>query len=512
MGIFRTMKSLLLGTVVTLSLSVALAQDAVCGDGDTTDINVVINDGDTFKYKTSQRGKYKDNMHCLVNYELGESCAEMKLTCKKINIKNNKDCDNGDTLIITNDEEEKIVCGKKKKFEFVSSSNMLLEFISNGRKRGIGAKGCKVTCSKPNTSAPSTVAPTTAAPITAAPTTAAPITAAPTTAAPTTAAPTTAAPTTAAPVAGTGSPLENLNINPDTIAISGFSSGGAFSTQFHVAFSEKISGVGTFAGLSYLAKSGLETTSKYAEVDNLALAGLIDPVDNLKNDNVYIFQGKIDSVVPAIEAGILEDFYNNYLAEGNNIEFKEIEDSEHNFPTAETGGPCDILNGPDFVSNCAYDGAFRVLSKTLGSIEPKDEAAVDFELKDFDQAEFFGENAVGQFGNSLDKNGYVFIPDNCVNGSVQCDLHLHLHGCTQTREWIGDGYVRGTGLIPLAAKNDIVMIFPQIQANFYNPHGCWNFIGYLPEDADNYQFATKQGTQMRVVAKMVEKAAQISMF
>ena len=32
-----------------------------------------------------------------------------------------------------------------------------------------------------------------------------------------------------------------------------------------------------------------------------------------------------------VEAGILEDFYNNYLAEGNNIEFKEIEDSEHNF-------------------------------------------------------------------------------------------------------------------------------------------------------------------------------------
>merc|ERR1712168_1686547 len=169
----RTWESLLLVTVVTLSLSVVLAQDAVWGDGDTTDINVVINDGDTFKYKTSQRGKYKDNMHCLVNYELGESCAEMKLTCKKINIKNNKDCDNGDTLIITNDEEEKIVCGKKKKFEFVSSSNMLLEFISNGRKRGIGAKGCKVTCSKPNTSAPTTAAPTTASPTTAAPTTAA---------------------------------------------------------------------------------------------------------------------------------------------------------------------------------------------------------------------------------------------------------------------------------------------------------------------------------------------------
>jgi len=502
----RTMKSLLLGSVLTFSLSVVLAQDAVCGNGDST-FDVVINDGDTFKYKTSQRGKYKDNMHCLVNYELGETCEEMKFTCKKINIKNNKACSNGDTLTITNDETEEIVCGKRRNFEFVSSSDMLLEFTSNDKKRGGGAKGCKVTCSKAATSPPSTAAPTTAAPNTEAPTTAAPLTEAPTTAAPN-----TEAPTTAAPVAGTGSPLENLNINPDTIAISGFSSGGAFSTQFHVAFSEKISGVGMFAGLSYLAKSGLSTISKYEEVDKLAQAGLIDPVENLKNANVYIFHGKLDSVVPVVEAGISEDFYNNYLANGNNIEFKEIEDSEHNFPTAETGGACDKLNSPDFVSNCDYDGAFRVLTKTLGSIEPKDEGQVDFDLKDFDQAEFFGENAEGQFGNSLDKNGYVFVPDNCVNGTVQCHLHLHLHGCTQTREWIGDGYVQGTGLIPLAAKNNIVVIFPQIKANFYNPHGCWNFMAYLPEDANNFQFATKQGTQMRAVAKMVEKAAQISMF
>merc|ERR1711936_1240945 len=502
MGIFRTMKSLLLWTVVTLSLSVVLAQDAVCGDGDTTDINVVINDGDTFKYKTSQRGKYKDNMHCLVNYELGESCAEMKLTCKKINIKNNKDCDNGDTLIITNDEEEKIVCGKKKKFEFVSSSNMLLEFISNGRKRGIGAKGCKVTCSKPNTSAPSTVAPTTAAPITAAPTTAAPITAAPT----------TAAPTTAAPVAGTGSPLENLNINPDTIAISGFSSGGAFSTQFHVAFSKRISGVGVFAGLPYLATSGLSEADKSDEVDGLALAGLIDPVENMRNDNVYIFHGKADSIVPFAEAGLVENFYNQYLASGNNIEIKEIEEAEHGFPTNEGSGACDLLNSPNYVSNCNYDGAASVLSKTLGSIEQKDEDEVGYVLKDFDQAEFFGENAEGQFGNSLDKNGYVFVPDSCVNGSVQCHLHLHLHGCSQTRESIGDGYVWETGFIPLAAKNNVVMLFPQIKSNVYNPYGCWNFYGYLSTDSENYQYATKQGTQMRVLAKMVEKAAKISMF
>ena len=43
--------------------------------------------------------------------------------------------------------------------------------------------------------------------------------------------------------ATSGSALERLNINPDTIAISGFSSGGAFSTQFHVAFSQKVDNI-----------------------------------------------------------------------------------------------------------------------------------------------------------------------------------------------------------------------------------------------------------------------------
>merc|ERR1719361_137445 len=152
------MKSLLIGTL--LSFSAALAQDAICGNGET-ELSVVINDGDTFNYKTSKKGKYSNNMDCFVYYELGESCEEMMLSCNKINIKNNKACTNGDMLLITNDEGEKTVCGKKKKFKFTSSSDMLLEFTSNNKKTGAGAKGCKVTCSKPATSAPTTAAPTT---------------------------------------------------------------------------------------------------------------------------------------------------------------------------------------------------------------------------------------------------------------------------------------------------------------------------------------------------------------
>ena len=48
---------------------------------------------------------------------------------------------------------------------------------------------------------------------------------------------------TGADAVSSGSALERLNINPDTITISGFSSGGAFSTQFHVAFSQKVDNI-----------------------------------------------------------------------------------------------------------------------------------------------------------------------------------------------------------------------------------------------------------------------------
>ena len=34
--------------------------------------------------------------------------------------------------------------------------------------------------------------------------------------------------------------LDNLDINPDTLSVSGFSSGGAFANQLHIAFSKSV--------------------------------------------------------------------------------------------------------------------------------------------------------------------------------------------------------------------------------------------------------------------------------
>ena len=53
----------------------------------------------------------------------------------------------------------------------------------------------------------------------------------------------------------------------------------------------------------------------------------------------------------------------------------------------------------------------------------------------------------------------------------------------------------------------------QIKQNWLqgNPAGCWNFWGYLGDQA-NYQYATKEGYQLGAVARLVERVANISMF
>lgn len=42
--------------------------------------------------------------------------------------------------------------------------------------------------------------------------------------------------------------LEPYTIEPGSLSVSGISAGGAMATQFHVAFSKDVNGVGIFAG------------------------------------------------------------------------------------------------------------------------------------------------------------------------------------------------------------------------------------------------------------------------
>jgi len=314
-----------------------------------------------------------------------------------------------------------------------------------------------------------------------------------------------------------GSPLDNLNINPDTISVSGFSSGGCFSTQFHTAFSASIAGMASLAGAPYLSvweatdEEILQTTQIFAN------DGLIDGLENMADDNIYIFQGLVDTITPWYQAARIESFYQNFLSSDSVVENRDDIDSEHGFPTSDEsqGGECSSLNPPFYVNFCQYDGAANVLNKTISGLKHAPSTLTErgnFQLIDFDQTEYFENNDAKHTG--MDDTGFIFIPSGCSGGERQCHLHLHFHGCGMERGWLGDGYIQRTGFLPLAEANNIVMMFPQVRHSMVdpvNPSGCWDWWGYCG-DADNYQYATKQGRQMGGVARMVERAAGISLF
>jgi len=321
--------------------------------------------------------------------------------------------------------------------------------------------------------------------------------------------------TTPAPPSGGGGQnqvLDNLDIDPETISISGFSSGAHFAAQFHVAFSASIKGMGSVEGSTYLSYA-VESESQIMEQTRyLESQGLIDSLDNIKNDNIYLFHGLLDSIVPWENVGEMKRFYDQLLSDGNEVELKDDISAEHGFPN-ELGEGCETLNDPYFVNNCNnYLGAFHILNKTIGNIVIDNSVDVDqvnLQLEDFDQNEFFwGNNALGA---SLDPKGFIYVPERCKNGNNKCHLHVHFHGCSQTRGQIGSGYVTRTGFMSLAKTNDVVVMFPQITTSFVNLFGCWDFSGY---NGDSYQqrFATKEGTQMSGVAKMIERVAGINMF
>lgn len=56
--------------------------------------------------------------------------------------------------------------------------------------------------------------------------------------------------------------------------------------------------MGSVEGTPFLANTVFDEQERLQETLRLAEEGLIDPVDNMKEDNIYLFHGIHDSIVP----------------------------------------------------------------------------------------------------------------------------------------------------------------------------------------------------------------------
>ena len=99
--------------------------------------------------------------------------------------------------------------------------------------------------------------------------------------------------------------LPGFGVNPDTITMSGFSSGSFMTAQMSVILSERIKGAGMIAGGPYMVgeifgvKGSAEEISQYscANATQNAIDGLIDPTSNLKDKPVFVMSCELDKII-----------------------------------------------------------------------------------------------------------------------------------------------------------------------------------------------------------------------
>ncbi|CAH1795326.1 unnamed protein product, partial [Owenia fusiformis] len=168
--------------------------------------------------------------------------------------------------------------------------------------------------------------------------------------------------------------LGQYNVDRSQISVSGFSSGGAFSTQFHVVHSGTIMGAAIFAGMPYncFIYYGVSGCGQEPENINIArlvqdtrdfaITGDIDAVEGISRAKVYLFQGPNDFTVQEGNGPAIREYYQNF---GSDIATMFTTNAGHGFPTNDYGNDCDT-SSPPAINRCDYSGAFGALNHIYG--------------------------------------------------------------------------------------------------------------------------------------------------
>lgn len=307
----------------------------------------------------------------------------------------------------------------------------------------------------------------------------------------------------------TGEKLGSYKIDSAGITVSGLSSGAFMAVQLQVIHSKIFSGLASIAGGIFgcaeghakLAQTkcmnhpeGIQSSTFVEKAKDLAKAGLIDPLDNLSTQKVFIYTGTKDKVVAPAAADKLTEFYQTWV-DPKNITTERLIPSGHGFPTVANGNACDVSVIP-WISKCNYDGAGEILKSLYGSLRPRG-AFIPTNLHLFSQKEFADSKS------SIYSTGWIYVPSACAAGET-CRLHVALHGCQMNPDWIQDRFEKQAGYNEWAESNQIIILYPQSAAKTNdNPYACWDWFGFTGPE-----YLTNKGPQIIALMKMIERIRQ----
>ena len=303
--------------------------------------------------------------------------------------------------------------------------------------------------------------------------------------------------------------LGSYNINPSKVFIAGISSGGFMAVQMHFAFSGTFKGTAIYAGGPDECAQDSETTaledcggdgtygSELTPSENFINANQdtagMDPVSNISGQEVYLWSGTGDTVVPQKTMNDLQTEYEHY---GATVTYDNSFDAEHGWESLDGTVSCDTLSSPYMIlcdhGSTPYDSQKKWLALFFGTLNARNSGTLNGSLMQFSQSPYGGGS------NSLDTTGYIFVPQSCASGT-QCGLVVALDGCEQYQEVIGDEFVTLAGLDEYADTNNFIVLYPYQTESSSNPEGCWDWWGYT-----NSSYALKSGVQMTDVDDMVK--------
>ena len=307
-------------------------------------------------------------------------------------------------------------------------------------------------------------------------------------------------------------PLPSLNFVSEKTTVSGVSSGGFMAVQLQVAFSATISGAGIIAGGPFdcadksiwralyvcMTPSFIKPNpdASITKMHALADQELIDPVENILEDRVYLFHGQADKTVARATMDALEKTYLSIGLPDEAINYSTDVNAGHGFVTEQSSILCSETR-TNFLIDCDLDQAGDILRWLYGNLQGPVPQRSE-QLLSLDQSRY-SEKARG-----MDSVAYAYVPIACEAGEV-CRLHIALHGCNQGREVIGEDYVWLTGYNGWAEANNIVVLYPQaikVRSNWHdwfgdNPNGCWDWWGYSGSD-----YLSRSAPQISAIMRM----------
>jgi len=312
-----------------------------------------------------------------------------------------------------------------------------------------------------------------------------------------------------------------LKIDVSQTTVSGISSGAYMAGQFQVAYSDIVKGAGIVAGGPYdcaEVSNGLATAIvalkrcmdvsigapvvadlvKNAQAREAAKD--IDPLANLAQSRIYLFNGDNDVTVKRPVADSAEQFYKALGVPDASFKYVKLPKAAHAYITDGYGAACDYIpkegTKSEYINNCQYDQAGDILKHLYPDTKIPNASTAAKTPVLFDQTPYVGDTS----RTGMATTGYVYVPDACQAGQT-CKVHVAFHGCQMASNLIGDHFATKTDYNRWADVNNIVVLYPQIDAKAKptsNPKACWDWFGYT-----GYDFARKGGFQMVAVRKMV---------